>query len=183
MGEKNKQVIVVDYDPKWEHEFNNIKRFLCFSPVLASLQIEHVGSTSVVGLAAKPIIDIDIIVNEQDKQKAHDAICALGYTHLGDLGISGREAYRFQGKKVFMKHNLYLCLEDSLAIKNHLNWRNYLRSSKEACEEYAILKKDLAVRFSDDVDKYCIAKTGFITNGLARFLPECDINTIKEQNS
>lgn len=182
MVDKKNQVIIEDYNPEWAVKFDMIKQFLWLSPVLCNYRVEHVGSTAVAGLAAKPIIDIDIVVSEEDKQKAHDAICAIGYTHLGDLGIIGREAYRLQGKEEFMRHNLYLCLEGSLAIKNHLSWRDYLRSSEDVRNEYAKLKKELALRFPDDVDKYCAAKTAFITHGLSRFLPESDINMIKEQN-
>ena len=179
---EDNKIVIEDYNPDWVFEFEKISEFLKTDLFLNNIRIEHIGSTSVVGLPAKPIIDIDIVVKIEDKQQAFEAICNLGYYHLGDLGIIGREAFRLVDNDQFMRHNLYLCEESSLAIKNHLAWRNYLRSSKELCTEYARLKRDLALRYPADIDRYCSAKTDFIIAGLARFLPEKDITKIREQN-
>ncbi len=182
MTDNNILVVVEDYNTGWGDEFEKIKRFLQTNNVLKRQQIEHVGSTSVVGLAAKPIIDIDIIVKLEEKRRVLGILCAMGYTHLGDLGITGREAFRLELRSDLMKHNLYLCEEGSLAVKNHLNWRNYLRSSEKVRAEYAELKKALAKRYYNDIEAYCSAKTEFIIQGLAKFLPDSDLADIREQN-
>ncbi len=182
MAKAKVEVVIEEYNSEWAREFVKIRDYLSSSPVLMSMRIEHVGSTSVVGLPAKPIIDIDIMVKESEMAESFNAICSLGYRHLGDLGIIGREAFRLEGREEFMRHNLYLCTEDSLAAKNHLNWRDSLRASPDLCTEYATLKRSLAERFAHDVDGYCSGKTEFITNGLSRFLSASEIVKIREQN-
>ncbi len=182
MIDERVEVVIEEYNPEWARAFVAIRDFLNSSSVLTLMRIEHVGSTSVVGLPAKPIIDIDIMVKEAEMSDAFNAICSLGYRHLGDLGIIGREAFRLEGREEFMRHNLYLCTEDSLAAKNHLNWRDALRASAELCTEYATLKRSLAERFPHDMDGYCACKTEFITNGLSRFLSASEIALIREQN-
>ncbi len=183
MKDKDITVIVAEYNSAWVGEFEKIKGYLQTDSVLSGMQIEHVGSTSVVGLAAKPIIDIDIIVEPKQKPLVFRILCKLGYRHLGDLGIIGREAFCLDNLNGLMRHNLYLCLEDSLAVKNHLNWRNCLRSSVALCTEYAKLKKALAERYYNDPAGYCSAKTEFIIAGLAKFLSESELENIREQNT
>ncbi len=81
-------VIVVEYDPNWEKTFQTLRDGI--APFLNELivSIEHVGSTSIPGVAAKPIIDIDVVVRSpEDVPRAIERLSILGYTHVGDLGI------------------------------------------------------------------------------------------------
>jgi GrpB-like predicted nucleotidyltransferase (UPF0157 family) len=153
-----RRIEVVDYDPSWPNTFESLRARL--SPALAdvALSIEHVGSTSVPGLAAKPIIDISIMVPENpDVPIGISRLATLGYIHRGDLGIKGREA--FTNPDGLPRHNLYLCPRDSVALANHLALRNYLRTHPEAVREYGELKKRLAQRFPDDIDSDIDGKT------------------------
>jgi GrpB-like predicted nucleotidyltransferase (UPF0157 family) len=153
-----RRIEVVDYDPSWPNTFESLRSILW--PVLADVasSIEHVGSTSVPGLAAKPIIDISIAVPESpDVQIGISRLMTLGYVHRGDLGIKGREA--FANPEGLPTHNLYLCPCDSVALANHLALRNYLRTHPEAASEYGELKKRLAQRFPDDIESYIDGKT------------------------
>jgi len=153
-----RNIEIVDYDPSWPNTFESLRSILW--PTLADVAsaIEHVGSTSVPGLAAKPIIDISIVVPASpDVQIGISRLAALGYVHRGDLGIKGREA--FANPDGTPRHNLYLCPSDSLALANHLALRNYLRTHPEAVKEYGELKKRLAQRFPDDIDSYIDGKT------------------------
>jgi GrpB-like predicted nucleotidyltransferase (UPF0157 family) len=152
---------VVDYDPGWPSTFESLRSILW--PALADVAstIEHVGSTSVPGLAAKPIIDISIVVPASpDVQIGISRLATLGYVHQGDLGIKEREA--FANPDGLPRHNLYLCPRASVALANHLALRDYLRTHPEAVREYGELKKRLAQRFPDDIDSYIDGKTAMV---------------------
>jgi GrpB-like predicted nucleotidyltransferase (UPF0157 family) len=155
------RIEVVDYDPSWPNTFVRLHSILW--PALADVasSIEHVGSTAVPGLAAKPIIDISIVVPERsDVQMGISRLATLGYVHRGDLGIKEREA--FANPDGLPRHNLYLCPRDSVALANHLALRDYLRTHPEAVKEYSELKKHLAQRFPDDIDSYIDGKTTMV---------------------
>jgi GrpB-like predicted nucleotidyltransferase (UPF0157 family) len=155
------EVVVVDYDPDWAKAFTQIRDFI--APVVAGciISIEHVGSTSVRGLAAKPIIDVDIVVASTAAAKATiERLATIGFEHRGDLGVPGREA--------FTKHpelppaNVYVVLRHCTAYRNHIALRNYLRAHPNAATEYGALKKELAQQFPNDIDAYIDGKTDFI---------------------
>jgi GrpB-like predicted nucleotidyltransferase (UPF0157 family) len=153
-----RRIEVVDYDPSWPNTFESLRARLWPALADVALSIEHVGSTSVPGLAAKPIIDISIMVPENpDVPIGISRLATLGYIHRGDLGIKGREA--FTNPDGLPRHNLYLCPRDSVALANHLALRNYLRTHPEAVREYGELKKRLAQRFPDDIDSDIDGKT------------------------
>lgn len=153
-----RRIEVVDYDPRWPETFERLRSRIWTSLRDVALSVEHVGSTSVPGLVAKPIIDISIVVPERsDVQTGISRLATLGYVHRGDLGIEGREA--FANPDGLPNHNLYLCPRDSVALANHLAIRDYLRTHPEAAREYGELKKRLAGRFPDDVDGYVDGKT------------------------
>jgi GrpB-like predicted nucleotidyltransferase (UPF0157 family) len=136
-------------------------------PVLGSIAvaIEHVGSTAVPGLAAKPIIDMDVVVaSAGDVRVAIERLAALGYVHQGNLGIVGREA--FETPAGLPAHHLYVCIHGGAALQNHLQVRDYLRRHADAAATYGRLKKTLAESFPDDIEKYMSGKTDFLTGVL-----------------
>ena len=158
-----KKVIVMPYDKSWKKAFENIKIEL--SEVLENLamRIEHVGSTSVEGLSAKPIIDIDVVIeNSLVFESVVEALGKIGYQHEGDLGIPGREAFKYDGKEHLMKHHLYVCPKDSAELKRHLAFRDYLRSHPEAVSEYSHVKEEGAKLYPDNMDKYMEYKSPVI---------------------
>jgi GrpB-like predicted nucleotidyltransferase (UPF0157 family) len=158
-------VRVVDYDPAWVQTFAALKRQLVANLQGIAVTVEQVGSTSVPGLSAKPVIDIDIVPEDwNDFPMIRDRLHAAGYTHRGDLGIPEREM--FDEPTGTPRHNLYVCRKGSTSLRNHLLLRDYLRSHPQAAEEYGRLKKELAQRFPNDVANYCSAKTDFITECL-----------------
>ncbi len=112
-------IIVVESDPRWTESFATIRRELQASlagvPVVA---IEHIGSTSVPGLAAKPIIDVDIVVCRPSVRSAIDALEASGYESLGDLGVPDRIAFRAPHDAT--RRNVYVTIEGCLSLRNHL---------------------------------------------------------------
>ncbi|MBN2796917.1 MAG: GrpB family protein [Clostridia bacterium] len=187
-----KKIKVEDYNPKWAHGFNEIRDAL-WHHVSPELRIEHVGSTSIPGLSAKPIIDIDIVVKH--KADVLDLITKLedlGYIHQGDLGVPGREAFKRSINEVpllkehhskWMPHHLYVVLEDSLAFKNHMHLKEYLMANDDAVEEYGELKKALSHKYPHDMDMYIQEKTPFIIRVLkASGLSEEELKEITKVN-
>lgn len=155
------RVVVVAYDPSWVQLFEQLRDFVL--PALSDLEvrIEHVGSTSVPGLAAKPIVDIDVVVSKQaDVHTAIQRLATLGYVHEGDLGATGREA--FIPPDGIPWHHLYVCTVENDEYKRHILFRDYLRSHPEDAKLYGDLKMELALRFHDDRLAYSNAKSDFI---------------------
>ena len=151
------------YDEQWEHAFAQIKDRIQEALGLLALRIEHVGSTSVRGLSAKPIIDIDVVIKDYSVFDAVvTALEGLGYHHEGDLGITAREAFKYEGKEYMPKHHLYVCPQDSAELKRHVAFRNYLRSNPEAVSEYSRIKIEGAALYPKDIEKYIQHKSAFI---------------------
>lgn len=156
-------IIVAAYDPQWPVLFTQLA-----DPIRQHLHhhdvtIEHVGSTAVPGLAAKPVIDMDIVVHDADAIPAIIAdLATLGYVHRGDLGIAGREA--FYAPTHLPRHHLYLGHQDCPSIRNHLLVRDYLRQHPQAVIGYATLKQQLAQACGDDIDAYVAGKSQFLAD-------------------
>jgi GrpB-like predicted nucleotidyltransferase (UPF0157 family) len=154
------EIIVVDYDPSWPRLFESLRSAVWNAVADIAISIEHVGSTAVPGLAAKPVIDIDVVVPEQEVSVAIARLGTLGYEHRGDLGVPHREAFRRPPGSP--PHHLYLCPSTSPALANHLAIRDHLRTNPCEAHSYGDLKKRLAVEFADDIDGYVEAKTTFL---------------------
>ena len=149
------RVIVVPYDTAWKSAFEAIKRDIEASIGDLIVGVEHVGSTSVEGLSAKPCIDIDVIIKDYS---VFDAVACrlatIGYIHEGDLGIKDREAFQYSDKPHLMKHHLYVCPQTSKELHRHIAFRDFLRSSPEAVQKYGQTKELAAKLFPNDIDKY-----------------------------
>jgi GrpB-like predicted nucleotidyltransferase (UPF0157 family) len=153
-------VVVVDYDPRWSEMFEEEKARLLDALRDLDVQVEHVGSTAVPGLAAKPIIDILIVVpNAPEAIRAITPLVQLEYDCRGELGIPGRIYFR---KGMPRTHQIHLYPRDHPEIERHRLFRDYLRTHPEAAQAYAELKRALAEKFRDDREAYTEAKTDFI---------------------
>lgn len=129
-------------------------------------RIEHVGSTAVPGLPAKPVIDLDVVIaTPADLPEVITRLRALGYRHEGDLGIAGREA--FTDPDAAPAHHLYVCAAGSPELARHLTFRDYLRGHPAQARAYAELKRSLAERFRTDREAYSRGKATFIERALA----------------
>jgi GrpB-like predicted nucleotidyltransferase (UPF0157 family) len=163
--ERAEPVVVVAYDPAWPSAFEAIRARL--APVLGevAIGIEHIGSTAVPGLAAKPIIDVDVVVrNKGDVAQAARRLATLGYTALGDLGIVDREAFRAPAG--MPRHHLFVCPVASSELRAHLLLRDALRRRPELVESFTTLKRELARLYRDDRDGYAEGKSRFIATAL-----------------
>lgn len=158
-----KEVQVVPYDPQWPLAFAKLAEVLSGYIGDLALRIEHVGSTSVEGLAAKPILDIDVVIARYDVlPQVIDRLAKAGYIHEGNLGVEGREAFRRTDDNGFMRHHLYVCPQDGRGYLEHIALRDYLRSNAAAREAYADLKQRLAAEFRCDSKAYGERKTAFV---------------------
>ncbi|HSV13748.1 MAG TPA: GrpB family protein [Tepidisphaeraceae bacterium] len=161
------KIIVVNYDPAWPAAFERIRAAVWPSIRDVASSVEHIGSTSVVGLAAKPIIDATIVVPTASAMPiVIGRLATLGYQHCGNLGVYGREA--FTAPPATPPHHLYACVTGSDGLHNHVTLRDYLQSNPTAAQAYSALKKQLAQQFADDIDGYTAGKSELILAILAR---------------
>ena len=161
------RLVVVDADPEWPTQFRTISAYL--EPFVAevTLRIEQVGSTSVPGLAAKPIIDIDVVVsNETMVSVALDHLEAAGYRWVGDLTVTGREAFEPIATPELANHHLYLVVENNRAHCDHWLFRDELIDSSTLIERYAALKRENAITSGGDGDRYTALKAAFVAEVL-----------------
>ena len=156
-------MVVLPYDEAWKEDFEDIKAELMPALDGLVLSIEHVGSTSVPGLAAKPIIDIDVVIEDEAVfEKVKTALESIGYCHEGNLGIPGREAFQYDGKEHLRNHHLYVCSKEAAELKRHLSFRDYLLTHPEAVKEYSRVKEEGAKLYPNDIDGYIAHKSPFI---------------------
>lgn len=126
--------------------------------------IEHVGSTSIPGLAAKPIIDIDVVVDGDEMSAAVAAMRTMGYMHRGDLGVTDREAFRAPDDEP--RRNVYVCRRDSLSVR--IIWLSGRPGRRaDLRDEYGAVKLALAADHGMDVETYIARKSTVLQKVLA----------------
>ena len=152
---RTRKVVVLPYDVAWQSAFEKIKGEIEEAIDDLIIGIEHVGSTSVEGLSAKPCIDIDVIIKDYSVFTAVvEALKGIGYIHEGDLGIKDREAFKYTDKPYLMMHHLYVCPLFSEELHRHITFRDFLRSNPEAVKKYSLIKEKAAKLFSNDIEGY-----------------------------
>ena len=160
-------IAVSDYDPAWPQRFQKLRAEDSSALSAAGVpfrSIEHVGSTSVVGLAAKPVIDVDIVVEAVDVGAASAVLVGLGFEPRGELGIPQRWAFS-EPDRLTGTHT-YVVVVGSLALRNHLAIRETLRADPELREEYAQVKRQVAATAAD-IDEYIAGKNATMHRILA----------------
>ncbi|KAE8441450.1 hypothetical protein EG329_004943 [Mollisiaceae sp. DMI_Dod_QoI] len=178
------------HDPSWATEFLTAKTALeNLLSGLPILSIEHVGSTSIPDLLAKPILDIDIVIQKENFPAVLQEMKGGGYTHLGECHLPGRHAFwqpgcslktgeptgwfevevtGEDGKKVVEKvrerrRNTYVCFEGSLSLRNHRDLKRILMEDAELRKEYGDRKSYLVHSLCiDDVEEYCFGKNDVV---------------------
>ncbi|MBQ3223740.1 MAG: GrpB family protein [Clostridia bacterium] len=156
---RTKRVVVLPYEEAWRTAFEEIKSEIEAEIGDLILGIEHVGSTSVEGMSAKPCIDMDVIIKDYSVfDEVVRKLRAVGYIHEGDLGIKDREAFQYTDKPHLMTHHLYVCPLYSEELRRHITFRDFLRHNPEAVRKYSIVKEKAAELFPEDIDKYMECK-------------------------
>jgi len=151
------RVVVADYDPRWPALFREERERLVRALDGGAVDVQHIGSTAVPALAAKPIVDILVGVRRLPIRTPDiGALCRLGYEYRGEHGIPGRLYFKRPGMHV------HLVAFRSPFWDDHVAFRDALRGSRELALEYSVLKRRLAQEFGDDRARYQDGKTAFI---------------------
>lgn len=167
------KVVILPYDPAWASEFEKHKvellRTLEGVPISS---IEHVGSTSVPGLKAKPVLDIDIIIPPSSLEATRQALSQAGYFDCGECGVPGRWQFRQPGygradaafghSEGEMRRNTYAMIEGFLALRNHLDVKSVLIEDEALREEYGRVKTEISDRDFSNIAEYGKAKSGIL---------------------
>lgn len=178
----DERVEVVAYDPVWVAHFEEEKQFLTQTfPDIFCGRIEHFGSTSIPGVAAKPIIDMLVEVNDfaRVKSEAHPVLTSRGYDYIWKPSATDPEVfYPFfikRGHDGKRTHHIHIVKND-FENWNRLRFRDYLKSNLGAAIEYSELKLELATRHSNDRMAYLSAKSEFVER--INKLAEATLNNI-----
>lgn len=177
-----RSIVVVEYDLAWPLAFATLRAPISEALMGIALSVEHVGSTSVPRLAAKPVIDIDVVIPSRAELSATiERLASLGYVHRGNLGIEDREA--FESPQHLPPHHLYACVQGSAALANHLAIRDHLRRNPTAVALYGQLKKELADKYPTNMQNYIAGKTDFLLQ-ILRHAGFCDsdLGAIRDAN-
>jgi GrpB-like predicted nucleotidyltransferase (UPF0157 family) len=154
------------HDCNWFAEFAALKAVLCEALDDVVLGIEHVGSTAVPDLLAKPILDIDVVMRDYSVfPEVVQILRQLGYEHVGDQGIFQREVFKPKGvapdvfrAEGWMPHHLYVCPSGGAELNRHLRFRNALRENPNLRREYEEMKARIAARSGNDRRRYAEIK-------------------------
>ncbi len=168
LGSEGDIIEVVPHRPEWAELFAQERDAILAACAGVVLRVEHIGSTAVPGLSAKPVLDLMPGVKaSSDGAKAVEPMRTIGYECLGEYGIPGRlyfQKFR-EGRRVAHAHLFEI---DSLPWRRHLLFRDLLRNDAGAAQAYERLKRTLAERFRNDRHAYTDGKAGFIEWLLAR---------------
>ena len=167
LGLQRGTVQVIPYTPQWATLFAEERQRLADALGSLALDIQHIGSTSVPGLAAKPILDVGVaIASEADVDACVPLLEALGYTYEGYRGTS--EGFFFtQARETHLTHYLHMLLINSDGWRNYLRFRDTLIAQPEMRDQYMRLKQRLALQYATDRAAYTAAKAEFIQGVLA----------------
>jgi GrpB-like predicted nucleotidyltransferase (UPF0157 family)/quercetin dioxygenase-like cupin family protein len=162
-------IVVSDYNLEWPRWFERIRGYVRPAVMDVALGLDHIGSTAVPGLAAKPIVDMDVVVAAADDVgPVIERLGGVGYRWEGDLGILGREAFSVPNHVDLPPHHLYLVVKDNRAHLDHWLLRDLLRADPKAREAYSSLKRSNVEVAKGDMDVYLALKAGFVAGLLKR---------------
>jgi GrpB-like predicted nucleotidyltransferase (UPF0157 family) len=159
--------VIRDYDATWPDQFSVLAVRVQTVLGMLALRVEHIGSTAVPGLAAKPVIDMDVVIGSPaDLPEVIRRLGTLGYVHEGDIGIAEREAFRSPAGE--SRHHLYVLITGAAELRRHLAFRDALRADPAARDAYATLKASLVQKYGQDRQAYTQAKSAFISRIIQR---------------
>jgi GrpB-like predicted nucleotidyltransferase (UPF0157 family) len=159
-------VRIVPYDTIWPLEFAAEAERIELACDELPIKLEHIGSTSIPGLAAKPVIDI--LAGRPGNVPGERYVAAfkqIGYEHKGAYGIPGRNYFR---KGVPRTHHVHLVNWSSDLWRDHLLFRDYLRAHPDIAREYETIKRELATMYLQDKEQYTDAKGPFVRSIVRR---------------
>ena len=162
IGLPSGQVSIEDYTGEWLEAFEEERDRLVAAVGLLAIAIEHVGSTSVPGLCAKPVIDIAIGVTDLlTGKECIGPLSDIAYEYKGDAGIPGRHFFA-KGNPENRTHYVHVEPLNGVLWRNHILFRDYLRCHPDEAATYGQLKRALAEKFIEDRDAYALGKNNYI---------------------
>lgn len=160
-NEKIKYVELVEYNAEWPRMFQDEQKEIQSILQENCVQIHHIGSTAIPHIYAKPIIDIlPIVKNLTLVDALNKQFEALGYTCMGEYGISGRRYYWKSKEK--RTHHIHLFEEGSPQIERHLLFKDFLIANPDFAQAYSLVKRNLAEVFPQDIENYLNGKSSFV---------------------
>ncbi|HEK9102461.1 GrpB family protein [Bacillus pfraonensis] len=158
-----RKIVVVPYENHWIEKFQ-IEEKRLKEAMPEPVKVHHIGSTSVPGLAAKPIVDMIMEVEDIERvDNWNERFEELGYIVKGENGIAGRRFF-IHGTEEKRSYHLHVFETGNSEITRHLAFRDYMMAHCEEAESYASLKKDLAEKFTYNGEQYTEGKTDFVRN-------------------
>ena len=157
-------VKLASYTPEWESIYQGEEIMLRTALGNRALDIQHIGSTSVPEISAKPIIDIAIAVaSDEDIDGCIAPLASVGYEYLGEFGLPGRHFFVKGNPRT---HHIHVVRTDSHHWRQWIYFRNYLRRYPDVAREYDNLKRSLAQQYAENREAYLAGKAPFITRVL-----------------
>ena len=164
IGLKTDMVELLPYDYTWKDEFQKMKKDIEMALNGYAFDVQHVGSTSIEGCPAKPVIDINICIESLEYgNQLVPLLINIGYIYKGDDGIPGRHYFKKQENGVTVSH-IHMCPIGNEIWKNQILFRDYMREHPEQLQEYIGLKRKLAILYPTDRASYSLGKKNFIEN-------------------
>lgn len=160
LGVERGRVVLEKHDDSWKENYDSEKKILLMLEDIKN--IEHIGSTSIVGIAAKPIIDMIFEYEEYtDMDSMIEKIEGLGYEHLGERGVEGRSFFvkRIDGKS---HYHLSGYVEGDRNFDDYIIFRDYLNENEKYRDEYEKLKNKLYLKYEGDRKRYTLGKAIYI---------------------
>ena len=173
MHKASEPVTIEKFNPDWTSWFEELRSFFEQNLGPNVIRIEHVGSTSIPEMIAKPIIDLDIVCHISNFDEIKSRLEAIGYAHQGDLGIPEREAFALTNlelKERLPTHHLYVCDVHSKELHRHITFRDYLCEHPEDTKKYSEIKMRLVKEHSGDRELYIQGKAQLVQDILERAL-------------
>lgn len=164
MALKRGIVELEEYNSNWKEEYKREEKLL--KEVLGNkiIEIHHIGSTSIEGLKAKPIIDILVVINSLDEiNTIEELLKPYDYTNRGPHGVEDRMFFA-KGPEDARSHYIHFTTLNSNTYYNQIYFKRYLIEHKEYIKDYCVLKEELASKYAGDRPKYTQGKNEFITN-------------------
>lgn len=167
--------LVQEYQERWPEDFRRIADEL--EPKLDGLflRVEHIGSTAIPGMTAKPIIDLVFVIVPNRLPEVIARLSEFGYVHEGDRGIPGREAFRpLNGRPPasFPRHHLYVCPQENRSLEEQLAFRNYLREHPAEARRLSAHKRALCIEHENDKERYIGGKSEMVREIIRKAMPD-----------
>lgn len=158
-----KKVEVVPPNPNWQNEFETESNQIAAAFGETLVAVHHIGSTSIHGIYAKPVIDILVEVkNMAEVDARNSAMELLGYEVKGEFGIPSRRYFRKDNQDGIRTHQVHTFEANSSQVKRHLALRDFMNAHPEEAQKYSELKRKLAMEYPNNMDGYIDGKDGFI---------------------